>query len=190
MTQMQRVPVDSKKRRRHAAEPVPKNSNSLQPPAHCSCPILEAEDWHEVESDWSDITFLKGSVSALLGVPVGYANVRESLMARARRMGAVVPEEPMVLLGSGRFRRRLLLEVEGTKRGARGVVFPGGIIFSRLLEVPWGEMKRAVAASSEIARARYGRKPDDVFVWYLTCRECSRDRNFETLIVAHYRKAP
>ena len=190
MTEMERVPVGGKKRRRNAAEPVADDSDFLRPPVRCSCPILEADEWHEVESDWSDIAFLKGSVSAMLGVPVGYADVRESLMARARRIGAVVPEEPMVLLGSGRFRRRLLLEIEGAKPGARGVVLPGGISFSRLLEVPWGEMKRAVAATSEIARARYGRKPDDVFVWYLTCRVCSRERNFETLIIAHYRKAP
>ncbi len=64
---------------------------------------------------------------------------------------------------------------------------PGGVAFTRLLEVPWGKMKEAVQNTTTEAKAKYGRKPDGLWVWYLTCRECSAARKFETLIVAHYK---
>ncbi len=187
---MRRVPVEGKRGKRGTVREVAATPDTDQAARDCTCPVLERDEWHEVESDWSDIAFVKSSVSAVLGVPVGYADVRESLRGRARRMGADAPDDAMFLLGSGRFRRRVLLEVDGVGPGARDVVFPGGMIYSRLLEVPWGEMKSAVAATSDVARSRYCRRPDDMFVWYLTCRRCSRQRNFETLIVAHYRRGP
>ena len=37
------------------------------------------------------------------------------------------------------------------------------------------------------ATARYGRRPDKTWVWYLTCQICTTERNFETLFVAHYK---
>lgn len=154
----------------------------------CNCPELDREDWHEVESDWSDIAFVKGSTNAVLGVPLGFGGIRGELERKAARAGAKVPEDPMFLLGAGRFRRPVMLEVEDAPRGAKDIVFPGGFAFSRLVPAPWGEMQKVVDQTEAIATEKYGRKPDDMWVWYLTCRECSAARNFETLIVAHYRE--
>ncbi|MGI8927102.1 MAG: hydrolase, partial [Tepidiformaceae bacterium] len=156
------------------------------PAAACDCPVLEPAEWHEVESDWSDIAFLTASTNAVLGVPVGYGAIRDDLLKRAARAGATVPTDAMLLMGSGRFRRPVMLEVEEVPAGTKGVRRPGGTVYTRLLEVPWGEMRRAVDETTEAARARYGRDPGDVWIWYLTCRECSRERNFETLLIAHY----
>ena len=158
-------------------------------PAECDCPRLEPDDWHEVESDWSDITFLKASTGAVLGVPTGYDSVRTALLERAAKLGASVPEDAMLLLGSGRFRRSVLLEVENLPEGAKDVERPGGVAFSRLVQAPWGQMQGKVEETRERAREAYGREPDATWVWYLTCRVCSRERNFETLIIAHYRDA-
>lgn len=155
-------------------------------PAPCDCPRLDPADWDGVESDWTDIAFLQDSVNALLGVPIGYGTIRHHLEDRARRAGATIPADAMVLLGGGRLSRKLLLEVEDVPAGLK-VTRPGGFAFSRLLEVPWGEMKSAVERTKTEAREKYGRKPDDVWIWYLTCRECSAARKFETLVVAHYK---
>ncbi len=182
---MRRVPVTRGKRRAREAGPAVPAAQ-----AECNCPHLDPADWHEVESDWSDIAFLRGSVNALLGVPVGFAAAWARLEKRANALGASIPEDPMFLLGSGRFRRPVLLEVEGPRPGARGVIFPGGIAFSRLVSAPWGEMKRVVDDTNDAARAKYGRNPDDLWIWYVTCRLCSRERNFETLVIAHYRTPP
>jgi hypothetical protein len=156
----------------------------------CSCPRLDLADWHEVESDWSDITFLRTGAAALLGVPVGYEPARKSLYRRAGQAGLAVPEDAMLLIGKGRFRRPLLLEVEGAGPGQRGLYRPGGVAFSRLVPAPWGQMKRVAEETRQVARARYGHDPHALWVWYLTCRICSAERNFETLLVAHYREAP
>lgn len=184
---MRRVPVDRKGTPKPAPAEEPADASQ---PEDCGCPHLDPEDWHEVESDWSDIAFVRGATTAFLGVPVGYANMRQDLLARAEKTGASVPPDAMLLLGSGKFRRPLLLEVEDVQPGARGVEFPGGIAFTRLVSAPWGEMRRVVEESEQAAEERYGRKPDGLWVWYLTCRVCSSERNFETLIVAHYREKP
>ena len=141
-----------------------------------------------MESDWSDITFVRASTNAVLGVPVGYDSTRSELFRSAERMGATVPEDAMLLMGAGKFRRPVMLEIENVPAGARHVQHPGGFVYTRLLPAPWGEMQTVVDQAKEAATAKYGRKPDDVWVWYLTCRQCSKERKFETLILSHYRE--
>jgi hypothetical protein len=154
----------------------------------CDCPRLDRPDWHEAESDWSDITFLRSAVGAAMGVPVGYGAAVAELRAKAANLGATLPDDAMVLLGDGALRRPLWLEVEGVP--AKHAHRPGGIAYTHLVPAPMGHMKSAVKATVEAAMRRYGRKPDETMVWYLTCRDCSGVRDFETLIVAHYRKKP
>jgi hypothetical protein len=152
----------------------------------CDCPRLDPDDWDRVESDWSDIAFLRGSSTAVLGVPTGFAATRGELARRAGELGATVPDDAMALIGSGQFRRPVWLEVEGAPE-QKDVVRPGGVAFTRLVEAPLGVIKRVVGEVEADAKERYGRAPDAVWLWYLTCRVCSRARNFETLVVAHYR---
>ncbi len=181
---------------------VDDDPDPLSGESDCECPRLDPSDWDEVESDWSDITFLRAHTNAVLGVPVGYDGTRKELRARAAGLGLEVPADAMLLVGSGRFRRPVMLEVEGSASGnvdgkgkveakaAKGIEQPGGIAFSRLISAPWGQMQGLVDETRDMARARYGKAPDGVWVWYITCRECSAARNFETLILAHYAKAP
>lgn len=186
-----RVRIDGKtpRRGRRHDDPV-SGTDEPEPPAQCDCPRLDPGDWDEVESDWSDITFVKTMTNAVLGVPVGYDTTRKEIVAKAAATGGTVPEDALFLMGSGRFRRPVLLEIEGAREDAKGIERPGGIAFTMLVEAPWGEIQGKVESARRAAKERYGRDPDDVWVWYLTCRECSHERNFETLIVAHYRSIP
>ncbi|MEX2081708.1 MAG: hydrolase [Dehalococcoidia bacterium] len=153
----------------------------------CDCPRLDPDDWHEVESDWADITFLRASVPSVLGVPTAFASVKLELVKKALAEGFAVPDDPMVLLGAGQFRRPILLEVEDPPEEARDMVRPGGVAFSHLAPAPLGAMKARMKDLKQAGRGRYGRDPDDIWAWYLTCRTCSRERNFETLLVGHYK---
>jgi hypothetical protein len=186
VTERRRVRVDGAAPRRDQAPVAPDVQVEQET---CDCARLDPADWHNVESDWSDIAFVRTSTSAVLGVPMGYDKTRGELMAMAQKAGGTIPEDAMLLMGSGRFRRPVMLEIEDPQ-GHKGVVRPGGVAFSSLVEAPWGQMQRIVDEATDQARERYGRAPDDVWVWYLTCRVCSKERNFETLIVAHYREAP
>lgn len=154
----------------------------------CDCPRLEAADWHEVESDWSDISFVRTSVPALAGVPIGYGAVREKLASRAARLGTEVPEDAMLLIGEGRLRREVLLEVEGGEE-SDSLYHPGGFAWSRLLPAHFGAMKLLARETREMARERYGREPDALYAWYLTCAVCSEARDWETLFVAHFEES-
>ena len=163
---------------------------SRVPAGDCSCPRLDPDEWHEVENDWSDITFVSSGTSALLGVPVGFAGAKSGLQGTAAKLKLTVPEDAMLLLGAGKFRRKIMLEVEGAQRGQKGVDWPGGIAYTRLVPAPWGDMQKVVGETKDAANARYNKNPDELYVWYLTCRLCSTERQFETLIVAHYKKHP
>lgn len=200
MTERRRVPVSPREggpRRRAVPESLPvsredaeeSTEETVEGPA-CDCPVLDPADWDEVESDWSDITFLKTTITAVLGVPTGFGSARAELAAAAPRIGATVPDDAMLLLGPGRFRRPLMLEVDGAPSAAKGVERPGGFVYTRLLPAPWGQMQGQMDATRDAAREKYGRNPDHMWIWYLTCRVCSADRNFETLFVAHYRREP
>jgi hypothetical protein len=171
-----------------AEEPVTADEVAEDAAEECDCPRLDPDDWHQVESDWSDITFLKGSSSAVLGVPTGFQGTVGELESRATELGATVPEDAMALLGSGQFRRPVWLEVEDAP-DHKDIVRPGGVAYTRLVEAPLGTMGKLVREAEMEARVKYGRAPDSTWLWYLTCRVCSKERNFETLIVSHYRDA-
>ena len=183
--------------RRRVLIPGPKDGAGQQPaggsgpaspgaPETCDCPELDPADWDGVESDWGDITFVATTVNAVAGVPVGFETARRALFDRAAALGATIPEGAMLLIGEGRFRRPLLLEVENVPDGERDVVRPGGVAYTRLVQAPWGELARAAKQLRAEAVERYGRQPSNIYAWYLTCRACSRERNFATLLVAHY----
>ncbi len=157
-------------------------------PEVCDCPHLDHDEWDGVESDWSDIAFVKATASALLGVVTGLGKLRDQLTAKAAKAHTSIADDAMFLLGAGQFRRPAMLEVEAPPEGAKGVEHPGGIVFTRLLPAPPGKVRVAVSTTEDEAKERYGRPPDDLWLWYLTCRVCSEARNFETLIVAHYRQ--
>jgi hypothetical protein len=127
-------------------------------------------------------------VNAVLGVPIGYLGAKTGLEAKARKLGFTIPDDAMLLMGAGRFRRALLLEVDGSVPAARGVFAPGGVAYTRLVEAPWGEMRKRVDEMRDIASQKYGRAPAGIWVWYLTCRICSSERNFETLVIAHFKE--
>lgn len=182
MTEPRRVPLDADGMPVRKADVVPET------PPDCHCPVLDPADWDEVESDWSDMTFIRTMTTAVMGVPVGYEGTRNGLRKKAEESGATIPEDAMLLNGAGKFRRPIMIEVEGNASGA-DVVRPGGIAYSRLIEAPWGELPKAAERTRKEATEKYGREPDDTWIWYLTCRQCSKARNFETLIVAHYRDA-
>src|SRR5690606_9279348 len=107
-----------------------------EPEPDCDCPRLEQSDWHEVESDWADIAFLKSAVTAAAGVPVGLNAQRPKLRQLAEELGLPVPDDPMILLGEGKVRRPVLLEVE-PNGDVPGLYRPGGFTWSRLVPAPF-----------------------------------------------------
>ena len=202
MTEMRRVPVDdggkSKWKRPEdipeaevaATEDEVDDSGPIS--EECTCPELDPEEWHETESDWSEAPFIHTTVAAMMGVPLRFKHVRGKLEELAEAAGATVPDDAMLIFGPGKVRRQVMIEVEvdGDPASRKGVHVPGGIAYSRLVAAPWGEMKRIARDTEAAAAERYGKKPDALWVWYLTCNICSAERNYETLFIAHYKKAP
>ncbi len=181
-------PIKPKREAAQAPAAEPEADEAEEP--DCECPYLVVEDWDGVESDWSDIQFVRVHAKAILGVPVGFDNLREKLRKAADEAGATIPPDAMLLLGSGRFLRPVMMEVENADPSNKNVVMPGGVAFSRVHPAPWGEMGKLAKTTGESARERYGRNPDHLWLWYLTCKECSSQRNYETLFIAHYRNDP
>ena len=178
MTDRRRIPIDEK------GMPVRKEDVGADAEG-CECPRLDREGWDGVESDWSDITFVKTMTNAVLGVPVGYDGARDELRRKAAKAGGTIPEDAMLLNGRGRFRRPVMLEVEGVAADSE-VERPGGVAYTRIFEAPWGQLGKVAEETEREAEAKYGRKPDAIWIWYLTCRYCSKARNFETLVAAHF----
>ena len=98
-------------------------------------------------------------------------------------------KDAMILIGSGRFRREILIELDNleTIPDNKRIFAPGGFSFTKIYEAPWGQMRNLMTEFETQATARYGRRPDKTWVWYLTCQICTTERNFETLFVAHYK---
>ncbi len=189
---MRRVPVNPQLKSENA---IPKISGKVdakpvyEDPIDCDCPHLDHMDWDEAENDWSDIAFLRGTTNAVMGVPFGYQSLTAELRAKAAKRGFVVPEDAMVLLGEGKFRRPLLLEVDVAPSETKDIYRPGGIAFTHIAPGPPGKVKDVLDETKMLAKEKYGRDADAEWIWYLTCRICSAAREYETLVALHYRKA-
>lgn len=155
-------------------------------PESCGCPVLDHADWHRVESDWSDISFLRLHAGAVFGVIANYQKLLDRVLAEAESVGLKPPDEPMVLLGPGKFRRPVLVEVEDTEETSVSLVRPGGFAYTQIVSAPPGQITDILAEAANTAGDKYGREPSAMWTWYLTCRKCSADREFETLFVAHF----
>lgn len=191
MPEMRRVPVNPRRKssRGDLATTAEEAAEALKNPEGCECPHLDPEDWDGVESDWSDIAFLKSSTTAVMGVPFGYQSSRDELRAKAETLGFELPEDAMVLLGEGKFRRPIMLEVDAPRDATnKEIERPGGVAFTRIVPGKLGSLGKLVDETVGIALQKYRRKPDNTWLWYLTCRECSAARDFETLIICHYRQ--
>lgn len=187
---MRRVPVSQKAK---STNPVPEFGARIEQtpeeePIACNCPHLDHEEWDEAENDWSDIAFLKGTTNAVMGVPVNFQALTTELREKAAKRGYAVPEDAMILLGEGKFRRPLLLEVEVDASETKDIYRPGGIAFTHIAPGPPGKVGDLMTESRRMAKERYGRGPDAEWIWYLTCRHCSAARDYETLIALHYRQ--
>ncbi len=173
MTEPRRIPLDER------GMPVRKEDVSEQ--AHeiasdCDCPRLDPDDWDGVENDWSDISFVRTSTSAVLGVPVGFDGSREALRKKAAKAGATVPEDAMLLIGSGKFRRPILLEVEDALGGKALTARRDRL--HRQLPAPWGSSE-GCGTQPPGSAAKYGRERT-TSGWYLTCRLCSKARELRS----------
>ncbi|MGE5595091.1 MAG: hypothetical protein ACM3S1_03535, partial [Hyphomicrobiales bacterium] len=70
MTERRRVRVvDQGAKQQPRADDEPAGDIAIAAIETCNCPHLDPEDWHDVESDWSDIAFIKTATNAVLGVP-------------------------------------------------------------------------------------------------------------------------
>jgi hypothetical protein len=186
---MRRVPVNPKSGSQNAIPDFGGRSNIIPTQVvACSCPHLDHDEWDVAENDWSDITFLKGTTTAVMGVPVSYSSLTTELREKAAQRGLVIPDDPMVLLGEGKFRRPLLLEVEAPDSETKDIYRPGGFAFTHVAPGPPGKVRDLLSESRKMAKEKYGRDPDAHWIWYLTCRECSGPRDYETLIALHYRQ--
>ena len=181
--QMQRVPVEETNQSRRSENTSPEIEED------CKCPRLDPDEWNAIESDWNDIRFLRGAAPALFGVPLRFEATRNTLVKTAKQLSGKLPEDAMILIGSGRFRREILIELDNleTIPDNKRIFAPGGFSFSKIYEAPWGQMRNLMTEFETQATARYGRRPDKTWVWYLTCQICTTERNFETLFVAHYK---
>jgi hypothetical protein len=190
MARRKRVRLDKKGKPLRPRQPpraTQRTEPAPPPSAVCDCPRLDEDDWDNVESDWGDIQFIRTHARAMFGVPIGFDGLRDQLRSLADAAGATIPDDAMLLLGPGRFRRPVLLEVENVDPDAGGVFMPGGVAYSRIMSAPWGEMSKRAKDTKQAARERFGRNPDSLWIWYLTCKDCSSEREYETLFIAHYR---
>jgi hypothetical protein len=185
--QMQRVPVDETTDKQEKKPIISQNNEPTE--ITCKCPLLDPDDWNAVESDWSDIQFLRGTTPAVLGVPLRFSATRDRLVKKAKQLGGKLPEDAMILVGNGKFRRDILVELDNNRKipSNKKIFDPGGVSFTKIYEAPWGQMRNLMTEFETQATARYGRRPDKTWVWYLTCQICTTERNFETLFVAHYK---
>jgi hypothetical protein len=143
----------------------------------CDCPDLNPGLWHQQVHDWSSKRFVTAKAPSLFGVPVSYAGTKRRLRGKVERGEG---DAGMVLIQAGKFLPSMLVEARGLEDAKPRFKR----VYTELVEAPWGKIGKAVQEAQGHCLGRHGRLPRKVYLQYLSCRLCSNERGFPTLIVA------
>ena len=72
---------------------------------------ISDDTWDRTEHDWSDKSFYYVSVTFLLGKPLGLDGKLEELNRDVRKGGYKI-KNPMILIQHGKFKGRIMIEIE------------------------------------------------------------------------------
>jgi len=114
--------------------------------------------------------------------PFSFAIDVTRAMGSALKKGYKVPNNPMILDEPGMFWGTVWIEVEGAdpQKDSSVMTLSGKEFYTKTSTRPWKEMKKDLEELTQ----EFGKKPDQVYVWYTACPKCEKEKDIKTVYFA------
>jgi hypothetical protein len=154
----------------------------------CGCPAIVDREWEGKTFNWKDRTFFAQDVRFFFRAPMDI----DQKVARAGEMieqrGYMLEEPLTVLIEESQFRGRVLVGIlppEGTDPHV--VVFPDVSVVARVFQRREARLPVKQLNAWRKSLEEGGRKVGAMYLWHVTCPNCSRLEGFKTVVFAQVR---
>jgi hypothetical protein len=146
----------------------------------CSCPEVKAENWDKKKVTLHK-TFYKTFSTRAFGYHFSDAIDKNRGMIEIKVKDYKTPANPMVLDTNNLFLSTLLIEVEGANpKDSKVVTFDKEFYCKVSKNTSRKDLKLDVAALDQ----EMGKKPTEVYFWFVTCAKCNAKKEIRTVILA------
>ena len=149
----------------------------------CACPVINPAEWEGVEFDWENKTFFFLPINNLLYKPFGLDEKTRLLRKEVMKKNYQFTDFKPLLCEWASFKGRILAEIENPHKYDEDIyIFDMGTVYSTVYQGSVKEFKRSVSEFASQIELNHGVPAQKVFIWYLHCKQCAKERNNQAVI--------
>lgn len=136
------------------------------------CPKFDPIPWDNVDFEWNNKLFVKGSVCTFFYMPLNFGGVMRKMDKKIRATGADWSEGICLSDHTSKWNQDLYISVDKEVLGLESKTFTGKF-HSKVYEGPfqnsgkWFSDFRQVMEGKEVSQPR-------IYTWYTTCPKCAK----------------
>ena len=146
------------------------------------CPKFDPIPWDDVNFEWNDKVFVKGSVFTLFYMPMNFGSVMKKMDKKIREAGADWSEGICLSDHTSQWNMDLYISVDKKVSTLENQVLTGKF-YSKVYEGPFKDTGKWFKDFEQVLIGKGYQKPK-VYAWYTTCPKCAKkyDKNYVVMI--------
>ena len=146
------------------------------------CPKFDPIPWDNVNFEWNNKIFVKGSVCTLFYMPVNFGGVMKKMDKKIREAGADWSEGICLSDHASKWNMDLYISVDKSVSVLENRIFTGKF-YSKVYEGPFKDSGKWFSDFNRILVEK-GFSNAKIYTWYTTCPKCAKKygKNYVVLI--------
>ena len=146
------------------------------------CPKFDPIPWDNVNFEWNDKVFVKGSVCTLFYMPVNFGSVMKKMDKKIREAGADWSEGICLSDHTSKWNMDLYISVDKSVSVLENRIFTGRF-YSKVYEGPFKDSGKWFSDFDQALIGK-GYQKSKVYAWYTTCPKCAKKygKNYVVII--------
>lgn len=155
----------------------------------CQCSKVKESEWDMKDHKWKEKYFYVVKQPCFFYKPLNIEKTFDKLFIGANVWDLVWNKKsPLILMKSGMFRSKLMLEVKKPKHPNKHIqVFKNAVFRTRIHRGEWNKIGRTISLMRKKLK-KNRRKIKAIYFWYLTCPDCTKNnKKHQTVVFARTR---
>jgi hypothetical protein len=146
------------------------------------CPKFDPIPWDDVNFEWNDKVFVKGSVFTLFYMPMNFGSVMKKMDKKIREAGADWSEGICLSDHTSQWNMDLYISVDKKVSTLENQVLTGKF-YSKVYEGPFKDAGKWFKDFEQVLNGKGYQKPK-IYAWYTTCPKCAKKygKNYVVMI--------
>jgi hypothetical protein len=146
------------------------------------CPQFDPIPWDNVNFEWNDKLFVKGSVCTIFYMPLNFGSVMRKMDKEITKAQADWSEGICLSEHTSKWKMDLFISVDKTVPTLEQLVLTGKF-YSKVYEGPFKDTGKWFSDFNRLLLEK-GNKDAKVYTWYTTCPKCAKKygKNYVVLV--------